>query len=359
MGKESKNKVEQRRIPFADLVFMEDNPRRISETDFEALVASIRKDPAFFDNRPCLVNHTDGKYLVYAGFQRAHAAHLRLDWQEIPCSVEADVPEATMRERAIRDNTHQGTWDSDVLSSWEFEVPELIEFGVPEFVFGEDAGEPEETDEAGDDAQPKTGKAWIPDCLFPSNNIYEVPTLDINAQAEIVSNPVIVWGIEKRTRRIDGGTVLFYVDDYRFEAIWDNPHQITDTGCAAMAEPNVSIYDTMPVSYALHLIYKKRWIARYLQALGVKTLVDLNVSVKFAEYNLLGVPEGWNAFATRGYLERTDYLLHEIEIAKKVSGKENPFMVVYGGGMKIREIVAKHNLIYIEQFRGFNNKDNG
>lgn len=137
MGKEPAKKIEHRNIPFSELVFMEDNPRRISESDFETLVESIRKDPAFFDNRPCLVNHTGGKYLVYAGFQRAHAAHLRLGWQEIPCSVEADVPEATMRERAIRDNTHQGTWDSDVLSGWEFEVPELRALGVPEFVFGE------------------------------------------------------------------------------------------------------------------------------------------------------------------------------------------------------------------------------
>lgn len=148
MGKEPAKKIEHRNIPFSELVFMEDNPRRISESDFDALVESIRKDPAFFDNRPCLINHTDGKYLVYAGFQRAHAAHLRLGWQEIPCSIEADVPEAVMRERAIRDNTHQGTWDSDVLSSWDFEVPELREFGVPEFMFGEadGGGYPEESD---------------------------------------------------------------------------------------------------------------------------------------------------------------------------------------------------------------------
>lgn len=335
---------------------MEDNPRRISEADFEALAESIRKDPEFFENRPCLVNHTDGKYLVYAGFQRAHAAHHRLGWAEIPCSIQADVPEAVMRERAIRDNTHQGTWNADVLSSWDFEVPELQAFGVPDFVFGMDEEEAESVDS---NAETNHGKAWTPDCLFPSNNVYEIPTLSIDGQADMVTNPVIVWGVEKRTRRIDGGTVLFYVDDYRFEAIWDNPNQITDTGCAVIAEPNVSVYDTMPVSYALHLIFKKRWIARYLQALGLKVLVDLNVSVKFAEYNLLGVPEGWNAFATRGYLERTDYLLHEIEIAKRVSGMDSPFMVVYGGGMKVREIVAKHNLIYIEQFRGFNNKDNG
>lgn len=141
-------KVKHTLLKFSDLVFMEDNPRRISEADFEALVESIRKDPDFFENRPCLVNHTDGKYLVYAGFQRAHAAHHRLGWAEIPCSIQADVPEAVMRERAIRDNTHQGTWNADVLSSWDFEVPELQAFGVPDFVFG--GVEMEYDEEAGD-----------------------------------------------------------------------------------------------------------------------------------------------------------------------------------------------------------------
>lgn len=353
MGKEPAKKIEHRNIPFSELVFMEDNPRRISESDFDALVESIRKDPAFFDNRPCLINHTDGKYLVYAGFQRAHAAHLRLGWQEIPCSIEADVPEAVMRERAIRDNTHQGTWDSDVLSSWDFEVPELREFGVPEFMFGE-------ADNSLNSEKQDSGKrgAWTPDCIFPSNNMYEIPTLDINEQADVVTNPVILWGVEKRTRKIDGGTVLFYVDDYRFEAIWDNPNQIVETGCSVIAEPNISIYDTMPVSYALHLIYKKRWIARYLQSLGIKVLVDLNVSVKFAEYNMLGVPDGWNGFATRGYTERSDYLENEIQIAKRVSGLDTPLVVVYGGGKSIQGIAAKHNLIYIEQFRNFDKKQN-
>lgn len=261
---------------------------------------------------------------------------------------------ATIRANA----QNAGDWDRGVLENeWSFYgSDELEEMGVPPFVF-----DTNEESAAGESAEsPKETKRWVPDCLFPSNNIYEVPTLDIYNQADVVTSPVIVWGIEKRTRKIDGGTVLFYVDDYRFEAIWDNPSQIIDIGCAVMAEPNLSIYDTMPVSYALHLIYKKRWIARYLQMLGVKILVDLNVSVKFAEYNLLGVPEGWNAFSTRGYLERTDYLEHEIEIAKRVSGKETPHMVVYGGGRKIQEIVARHNLIYIEQFRGFDkNKHDG
>lgn len=124
------------KIPFADLEFLDDNPRTIKEPKFKTLVERIRNDPDFFQHRPCLVNHTEGRYLCYAGFQRAHAAAKVLRWKEIPCSVENDVPMDLMRRRAIYDNTHDGEWNSEVLSSWEYEVEEYRDMGVPEWVFG-------------------------------------------------------------------------------------------------------------------------------------------------------------------------------------------------------------------------------
>lgn len=125
------------KLKFSDLVFLEDNPRTITREKLERLAERIKKDPTFFENRPCLVNFTDGKYICYAGFQRSHAAAKILKWKEVPCSVENDVPAELMRERAILDNTHDGEWNAHVLANWEFEVPELIDLGVPEFVFGE------------------------------------------------------------------------------------------------------------------------------------------------------------------------------------------------------------------------------
>jgi hypothetical protein len=88
-----------------------------------------------------LVNFIDGRYICYAGFQRAHAAAKVLKWKEIPCSVENDVPTDLMRRRAIYDNTHDGEWNSEVLSSWEYEVEEYRDMGVPEWVFGGDGEE--------------------------------------------------------------------------------------------------------------------------------------------------------------------------------------------------------------------------
>lgn len=130
------SEVRQIKIKFSDLKFLDDNPRTITREDLERLAGRIKEDPTFFDNRPCLVNFTDGQYLCYAGFQRAHAAAKVLKWKEVPCMIENDVPTDVMRKRAILDNTHDGKWDADVLSSWEFEMDELRDMGVPEWVFG-------------------------------------------------------------------------------------------------------------------------------------------------------------------------------------------------------------------------------
>ena len=143
------SEVRAAKLKFSELKFLEDNPRTITREDLERLAGRIKDDPTFFDNRPCLVNFTDGAYLCYAGFQRAHAAAKVLKWKEVPCMIESDVPTDTMRKRAILDNTHDGKWDADVLSSWEFEMDELRDMGVPEFVFGGIGGD--EQFDSGDD----------------------------------------------------------------------------------------------------------------------------------------------------------------------------------------------------------------
>lgn len=77
---------------------------------------------------------------------------------------------------------------------------------------------------------------------------------------------------------------------------------------------------------------------------------DLNVARKFYEWNRLGIPEGYNAFATRGYADREEYLKQEIGIARQISGLDKPNMIVYGGGEKIRELCLQNNVLYVEQF---------
>ena len=64
----------------------------------------------------------------------------------------------------------------------------------------------------------------------------------------------------------------------------------------------------------------------------------------------MGIPDGYNAFATRGYADRQEYLKEEIQIAREISGKDIPNMIVYGGGDKIKDICVQNSIIYVEQF---------
>lgn len=254
------------------------------------------------------------------------------------------------REFIAKDNGNFGRWNYDFLAN-EYDIGELAEWGidVPGVSNTTDPGEDlvdKEEEQADDDSPPST--KWVPDCLFESNNEFDIPTLRPDLQATQVLNPVAPWGYSARDAR-NIGTYHFYVDDYRFTGLWDDPNKLIKAGVPIIIEPNLSLYDNTPRGYGLFLIYKKRWIARYWQSFGVRVFVDLNVSYKFKAENLLGVPKGWNAYATRGYADRLQLLEEEFNLAKEHSGKEDPYFIVYGGGEKVRKWVRDNNLTYLEQ----------
>lgn len=99
------------------LSFWDKNPRSITDANLEKLKISLQKDPAFLERRTILVNHTNGKYIVYAWNQRLKWL-IALWYEEIPdkwITIDKDLPEVVMEERAIKDNTEYGTWDNDLL----------------------------------------------------------------------------------------------------------------------------------------------------------------------------------------------------------------------------------------------------
>jgi hypothetical protein len=199
-------------------------------------------------------------------------------------------------------------------------------------------------------------KSEVPDALWPSDNQFGIPSLLLSMQADAVDVPVSVWGSVSRTTRTKG-TWAFYTDDYRYEALWKDPSTLLKTGCVNAIEPNFSIYNQTPPAVAMYQIYRKRWLARYWQSKGIRVFVDLNVNRAFAEDNLIGVPAGWSAFATRGYGERLNDLRYEIGIAKGVAGNNPLLFVVYGGGKVVKSFCMDNGLVHIdEQENGYKAK---
>ena len=194
----------------------------------------------------------------------------------------------------------------------------------------------------------------VEDVLYPSDNLYDIPCLRLDRQAGMLKLPLSPYGLGRKTK--EASTIHFYVDDYRFESVWKNPAKILAGNATAIIEPNFSLFDTTPLSYGIYLIYKKRWIARYLQECGIDVYIDLNVSSKFDKFNMMGVPKGYNAFATRGFVGR---LQDEFDMARSISGKSVPNLIVYGGGKEIQEFCVRHTLVYIHDYMTAKKFDNG
>lgn len=329
------------------------NPRKVTKKQVDKLIRSIKETPAILELREIIAYDNNGELVIIGGERRFEAQKKMKKESAIVKILPQNTPKEELKAILIKDNTHTGDWDNDLLSM-EWDKTQISEWGVDtkgwdKEVQTEDKEQNEKVDE---DLQEKIDffELMLGDRLYNSDNEFDIPILLLDKQPKNgVLLPFAAWGADSRLRK-DIQTYCFYVEDYRFEAIWKDPVKVLESGCVAVVEPNLSLFDTTPIAYGLQQIYKKRWIARYFQECGIDVYADLNVARKFYKYNQLGIPKGYNAFATRGYTDREEYLKEEIQIAREISGLQTPNMIVYGGGAKIEKIAKENGLIYIEQF---------
>jgi hypothetical protein len=192
-------------------------------------------------------------------------------------------------------------------------------------------------------------RADVPDTVFPSANEWGVPDLLAKLQAVDFNFPVTQWGTQAAGKPMQG-TWSFYVDDRRFERLWNDPSPVTRAGCVAVIEPNFSTHEQLPRALVLWRIYQKRWLARWWQSKGLRVYVDLNVDPAFADLALIGVPIGWKAYATRAH-EHGKNIEAQHDQAVAHAGSEDIHFLVYGGGMAVETLCGTRGWKWIpEQF---------
>lgn len=341
-----------------------ENPRTITKAQMDRLVDSIKIN-GYYKHRPMALVERSGKLIVLDGNQRLKAAK-KLKLETVPTVLYSETTPDDEKEIILRGNINNGEWDFNALKvddTWgdidfgyiglEFPVEKPGKRG--ETVDDELTQDDEEADDHGDEeneeSQEKENfyRSMYADVLYESDNELEIPNLLLDMQAGKVELPITPWGANSRLRK-DVATYHFYVDDYRFEALFKDPIKLLMSGCKAVVEPNCSCHDQTPIAWGIQLIYKKRWLSRYLQECGIKVYADLNVSHKFIEYNKMGIPKGYNAFFTRGLDGWMESLKLDLQVAQEISGLEKPNLVVYGGGDEVKAFCRNHGLLYITDF---------
>jgi hypothetical protein len=177
-----------------------------------------------------------------------------------------------------------------------------------------------------------------------------IPTLDLALQAAEIVPPVVKWGTIPRGMR--AGTFHFYSDDYHWSRLWHDTQKLLDARPSVCVECNFSTHAEMPRAEALWGIFRKRTLARRWQQAGIKILVDLDVEPCFRDLALLGVPRGWNAYATRIHRGIPFSVVEEDHaLAATHAGRPDPFFVVFGGGQKIQVACRERNWPWIPEHR--------
>ena len=191
-------------------------------------------------------------------------------------------------------------------------------------------------------------KKDVGDWIFPSSNWYGVPDLLTSLQPRGLELPVNRIGAQARKTRVEGQTLHGYTDDYRINGLWKDPSWLINSGCRALVEPNFSTNGEMPKAIALSYVYAKRWIARWAQSYGIEIWVDLAMNPEHADIALLGVPQGWKAYATYTYIVGYDdeWLYTQHEQAVKHAGTDEILFWVYGGEDHIQELCQEHGWLW-------------
>lgn len=248
--------------------------------------------------------------------------------------------------------TQQGDLEGTLYDDFSFQqlLDELdadLSASLDDFEQGDEGKDDLDEDEQDDDAPERlhtTLKSFadVPDTIFPSDNDLGIPVLLTHLQADVPDMPATLWGEFSRSN--SAGTIFFYVDDYKFQAVWKDPSKVSVTGAPTIAEVNFSTHDAMPAVVVLWRTYQKRYLARMWQSFGHRILVDVNVEPKFWDMNLLGVPKGWRSYCTRGAAQHVDDIVRQVEQCKAHAESDDILFVVYGGNAAVRDVCLKHNL---------------
>jgi hypothetical protein len=144
--------------------------------------------------------------------------------------------------------------------------------------------------------------------------------------------------------------VHFYTDDYKFSALWKHPERLVRFGPAAVVEPNYSTWEEQPLAEALWGLLRKRTLAAFWQAQGLRVVVDLDLAGPVVPYALLGVPRGWPSYATRAHGDQgTAALEAQYAMAQQHSGRSDPGWIVFGGRKAVQQLCEARGWLHVPE----------
>lgn len=235
---------------------------------------------------------------IICGHTRYKASKsLKLD--KVPCIVADDLSEEQIKAFRLVDNkvSEKCEWDFNLLQD---ELSNIINIDMATFdfeLFDKDPKETEKSDEISEEYKPNERER--------TNNTYNLGLYDSELtngkyQMPIINNDKFIpkellgFNYAKTSENKKTG-IHFYLDDYQFERIWNNPMEyiqiLEEYDC--ILSPDFSLYMDMPIAMKIWNVYRSRLIGQFYQNSGIKVIPTISwAEEETFEFCFDGIPKG-------------------------------------------------------------------
>ena len=129
--------------------------------------------------------------------------------------------------------------------------------------------------------------------------------------------------------------MYFYIDDYRFDALWNTPDKYVNRlkRYRYVLSPDFSIYANMPKALQVYNHYRKHWLAAYWQYHGIKVIPTITWTLpQNLQFCLDGEPtHGIISTSFKGLLRNKDIMDTYWDDYDYVMDRLQPKMVLFHG----------------------------
>ena len=210
----------------------------------------------------------------------------------------------------------------------DIEAVDMTEFGFDMgFIFEEDGYYGDERERTNDAYN--LGLAEQSDL---TNDFWQMPIIKND---NFIPSDLTGFNYAKTNKEKNTG-IHFYIDDYQFERVWNNPEKYVDVlmDYECILSPDFSLYMDMPMPMKIWNIYRSRQIGAFYQSQGIKVIPTISwAEPETFEFCFQGIPKGSIvSVSTIGVKQNKEALqIWEDGMREMIRRIEPSTILVYGG----------------------------
>ena len=275
------------KVKLKDIKPYKNNAKKHPKEQIEQIKQSIVE---FENNDPIAIDENN---VIIEGHGRYQALK-ELGYKEAECIRLEHLTEEQKRAYMLVHNklTMNSDFDYELL---DFEMGEIFSVDMEQFGF-EFFDPVEEKQKNAETTQQRVANILnLEHAQFEGAGKYDIPEIepvyDLPEIKEWIGFNYVLSDDEP-----EGKAVHFFIDDYQFERVWNNPEAYMDKlrRYACVLSPDFSPYGNMPLATQIFNHYRKHWCGAYMQENGVTVIPTIRCSTdeRSLEFYLEGEPKG-------------------------------------------------------------------